>query len=135
MNRRTRWIATGAVAVAALGGATGIAVASGGDDDASDTPISGQPLDQASAAALEHTGGGTVIETETGDDGAAYGVEIRLASGRVVEVSLDDRFAVIGSATDDDGPTPRTVRPTETPRVRLWSDTCSCAGHQPPDEA
>jgi len=55
------------------------------------------------AAALEHTGGGTVVETEAGDDGAAYGVEIRLEDGRVVEVNLDQDFNVIGDEADDDG--------------------------------
>jgi uncharacterized membrane protein YkoI len=60
-------------------------------------------LEKATAAALQHTGGGTVIETEAGDDGAAYGVEIRLDDGRVVEVGLDANFEIIGQETDDDG--------------------------------
>ncbi|HET9250333.1 MAG TPA: hypothetical protein VFP13_10420, partial [Actinomycetota bacterium] len=71
-----------------------------GDDD---RPLTGSALERASAAALASTGGGTVIETEVGDDGAAYGVEVRLEDGRVVEVSLDADFAVVGSTTDDDG--------------------------------
>jgi uncharacterized membrane protein YkoI len=45
-----------------------------------------------------------VIESEAGDDGAAYGVEIRLEDGRVVEVSLDANFNVVGDEADDDGP-------------------------------
>jgi hypothetical protein len=101
MSRR---LALGAaVAVGALAATGGIAIASGvgGDDD---KPLTGTTLAKASAAALAHTGGGTVVETEIGDDGAAYGVEVRLASGRVVEVSLDDRFGVLGQETDDDGP-------------------------------
>ena len=61
-------------------------------------------LDKATAAALEHTGGGTVIETEVGDDGGAYGVEIRLDDGSVVEVTLDESFGVISQETDEDGP-------------------------------
>jgi hypothetical protein len=56
------------------------------------------------AAALEHTGGGTVIETEIGDEGAAYGVEIRLEDGTVIEIGLDERFNVIGEEAEDDGP-------------------------------
>ncbi len=51
-----------------------------------------------------HTGGGTVTETETGDDGAVYSVEIELDDGRQVEVNLDENFDVIGQETDDDGP-------------------------------
>jgi hypothetical protein len=58
--------------------------------------------EKAIAAALQYTGGGTVIETEAGDDGAAYGVEIRLANGRAVEVGLDANFKVIGQESDDE---------------------------------
>ncbi|MGQ0669184.1 MAG: PepSY domain-containing protein [Actinomycetota bacterium] len=101
MDRKTRWIAGGALAVAVIGGGTGFALAAGGDDD---KPLAGSTLDKATAAALEFTGGGTVVETEVGDDGAAYGVEIRLDDGSVVEVGLDASFNVIGQEGDDDGP-------------------------------
>ena len=77
----------------------GFAVAAGGEDD---RPLTGSSLQKATAAALAHTGGGTVTETEVGDDGAAYGVEIRLADGRQVEVNLDENFDVIGQENDDD---------------------------------
>lgn len=100
MDRRTRWIAGGAIALAVIGGGTGIAIAGAGDDD---RPLTGSDLERATAAALAQTGGGTVVETEVGDDGAAYGVEIRLDDGRVVEVELDANFEVIGQEADDDG--------------------------------
>jgi hypothetical protein len=96
---RKRWIAGGALALAVVGGTTGFAIANSGDDQ----PLTGSALDEATAAALAHTGGGTVVETEVGDDGAAYGVEIRLDDGGVVEVALDRTFHVIGAAPDDDG--------------------------------
>ena len=100
MNRRKKLIAGGIVALAVIGGGTGIAIATGlGDDE----PLTGSTLEQATAAALEHTGGGTVIESEAGDGGAAYGVEVRLDDGRVVEVALDENFNVIGQESDDDG--------------------------------
>ena len=83
MDRRTKWIAGGALALVVIGGGTGVAIATGAADN--DEPLTGSTLDQARAAALEYTGGGTVIESEAGDDGAAYGVEIRLEDGRVVE--------------------------------------------------
>ena len=70
---------------------------------ATTTSRSPSALDKATAAALEHTGGGTVTETEVGDDGAAYGVEVRLDDGSQVEVSLDENFKVIGQEADDDG--------------------------------
>ena len=100
MDRRKKLIAAAIVALAVIGGGTGIAIATGlGDDE----PLTGSTLDQATAAALEHTGGGTVIETEVGDGGAAYGVEVRLDDGSVVEVALDANFNVIGQESDDDG--------------------------------
>ena len=95
-----RWLMGGALAIVVVGAGTGLAIANTGDDD---QPLTGSALDQATAAALEHTGGGTVIETEVGDDGAVFGVEIRLDGGRVVEVSLDGSFNVIGDEADDDG--------------------------------
>ncbi len=99
MNRR---IALIIAAVLALGAVTaGIAVAGAGGDE---KPLTGSSLEQATEAALAHTGGGTVTETETGDDGAAYSVEIKLDDGRQVEVNLDENFEVIGQETDDDGP-------------------------------
>jgi hypothetical protein len=78
----------------------GIAIAAGGGDD---QPLRGATLERASAAALAATGGGTVTESEVADDGAAYEVEIRLPDGSQVEVRLDERFAVIGRESDDDG--------------------------------
>ena len=99
MNRRKKLIAGGIVALAVIGGGTGIAIATGlGDDE----PLTGSTLEQATAAAVQHTGG-TVIESEAGDGGAAYGVEVRLDDGRVVEVALDENFNVIGQESDDDG--------------------------------
>ena len=47
-----------------------------------------------------------MTETEVGDDGAAYGVEIRLDDGSQVEVNLDENFAVTGQSPDDDGSGP-----------------------------
>jgi uncharacterized membrane protein YkoI len=97
----TRKIAVLAALVLAVGAiSAGFAIAAGGDDD---KPLTGSNLQKATAAALVHTGGGTVVETEVGDDGAAYGVEVRLDDGRVVEVNLDENFDVVGQENDDDG--------------------------------
>ena len=46
--------------------------------------------------------GRTVTEAEVGDDGAAYGVEVRKDDGTQVEVRLDETFSVIGSEIDDE---------------------------------
>jgi flagellar biosynthesis/type III secretory pathway M-ring protein FliF/YscJ len=85
--------------VAALAIGAGVVWAGSSDDK----PLQGNLYDRATEAALEHVGGGTVIETELGDDGAAYGVEIRKDDGTVVEVNLDENFEVIGEEADDDG--------------------------------
>lgn len=98
MTRKLALIVTLVLVAGAI--SAGFAVAAGGEDD---RPLTGPSLEQATAAALAHTGGGTVTETEVGDDGAAYGVEIRLADGRQVEVNLDENFDVIGQENDDDG--------------------------------
>jgi uncharacterized membrane protein YkoI len=99
MQRRTRWIAAAGLAVAVAGGI--VAAAADGDTD---QELTGATRDRAVAAALAATGGGTVLETEAGDDGAAYGVEVRLTDGRQVEVNLDEAFRVIGQAADEDKP-------------------------------
>lgn len=108
MNKRKRWLLAGAVALVLVAGSIGIGLAKGGDDDGageatdSDQPLTGTDRDRAAAAALEAVGGGTVTEVEIGDDGAAYGVEIRAEDGSQVEVMLDAAFAVIGTEGDDE---------------------------------
>lgn len=102
MERKTKLAIAAGIAAAAVTGGAGLALAGGGSD--SDRPLAGSDLARATEAALAHTGGGTVVETEVGDDGAAYGVEIRLPDGSVVEVNLDARFDVIGSSPDEDRP-------------------------------
>jgi uncharacterized membrane protein YkoI len=102
VKRRTQIViasATFAAAIAAAG--TGIAVASGGDDS-HDVPITGAALDQASAAALAHTGGGRVTATEVGDEESYYQVEITLDGGAQVDVQLDKSFVVVASAADNE---------------------------------
>ncbi|MGZ5324339.1 MAG: PepSY domain-containing protein [Solirubrobacterales bacterium] len=103
---RNRKIIAVAAAVAALGGG-GAAIASatgvGDDDDGSEQAISGAALDQASAAALEHTGGGTVSDTEVGDEESLYEVEVTLPDGSQTDVQLDEQFNVVGDETDSAG--------------------------------
>jgi uncharacterized membrane protein YkoI len=90
-------VAAGVVAVAAAGAA----VAATGDDD--DRPITGPALEQASAAALEHTGEGRVSDTEVGDEESYYEVEVTLDNGDEVDVQLDRSFAVVGDERDGSG--------------------------------
>jgi hypothetical protein len=107
MTRKLALIGALVLAIGAL--SAGIAVAAGGvgggDDggDGMDQPISGSALDQARAAALSHTGGGRVSETEVGEGESYYEVEVIRADGSQVEVHLDENFNVVGASPDDDG--------------------------------
>ena len=103
MQPRTRLVtgafAVGAVVAVAGGVLAAPAISQSGDDQ----ELTGKTRDRAVDAALKVTGGGTVTETEMGDDGAAYGVEILLPDGRQIEVNLDRDMNVIGQEADDDG--------------------------------
>lgn len=98
MRTRTKVVTAAAVAVVVAGAAATVSVATGSDD----RPLEGADLERATASALAHTGEGEVVESEVGDGGAVYEVEVRLDDGSVVEVQLDERFEVTGSETDDD---------------------------------
>jgi uncharacterized membrane protein YkoI len=108
MRRSTKWIAAGTVAVAAAAAGTGVAVARGSDD--AEAPITGSALEQATRAALAHTGGGRVTETEVGDEDSYYEVEVTRDDGSQVDVQLDRNFNVVteiadsDTGTDDDEP-------------------------------
>ncbi len=82
MTRKTKRIAaTAVVCGAAAVGATAIATAGGENDDGTETAITGSALKGASDAALAHTGGGRVAETEAGDEESYYEVEVTNADG------------------------------------------------------
>jgi uncharacterized membrane protein YkoI len=104
MQRRAKIaVATAGAAVLVAAAGTGIAVASGGeDDDGNETPLTGADLERASDAALEHTGGGRVSETESGDEESAYEVEVTLDDGSQVDVQLDRDFQVVSSESDSE---------------------------------
>jgi hypothetical protein len=98
MDRRAKLIVGGALTVALLGGGTGAAVAAGGGDN--EAPITGPALAAASAAALAHTGGGRVSDTEVGDEDGYYEVEVTRDDGSQVDVHLDRDMKVLGSKAD-----------------------------------
>jgi hypothetical protein len=100
----TRKVALIAVLVVALGAILGgVAVAAGGDDDATEEPIVGSALARVSAAALEYTKGGKVTGTEVGDEESYYEVEVTRGDGSQVDVQLDKGFNVVSSEGDRDG--------------------------------
>jgi uncharacterized membrane protein YkoI len=95
--RTATFIAAGAVAAALLV-ATGAAA---GSDDA-ESPITGPALDAAAEAALAHTGGGRVTDTEVGDEDSYYEVEVTLPDGDQVDVQLDAQFNVVDQMADSE---------------------------------
>ena len=90
--------ALAAIGVTAIAG-VGIAQAASGSDE-HQRPITGAALDEASAAALDHTGGGRVTETEVGDEDSYYEVEVTMDDGRQIDVQLDKDFHVVGDKVD-----------------------------------
>lgn len=89
------------VAVLAVAGGAGAALATG-DDDATERPIEGPELQQAEDAALAETGGGRVTETEVDDEESKYEVEVTLDDGSQVDVQLDEQLQVVGAEGDTD---------------------------------
>ena len=87
------------VIVAIAGSAGGAVIAIGGDDE---QPITGSALDQASQAALDHTGGGRVTGTEIGDEESFYEVEVTRDDGSQMDVQLDENFNVVGDKVDNE---------------------------------
>ena len=101
MTKRNKVIAAGAGVLALVAGGVGIATA--GSDGDSEQQISGDSLAKAEAAALEHTGGGTVTDTEQGDEESYYEVEVTLDDGSQVDVQLDRSFEVVGDEAEGVG--------------------------------
>ncbi len=102
-QKRTRLIA---IVIAAVAVVTAIVLAGGSVfadvvDRDSETPITGEALERASAAALEYLGEGRVTDTEVGDEDGYYEVEVTLDDGSEVDVHLDETFTVLGRETDE----------------------------------
>lgn len=96
MNRVSKTVIAAAAAAGIVAGGVGIAGASSGADGDNDVPITGEALEQATAAALAETGGGEVTETEVENEGnTAYEVEITMDDGTVLEVEMDADFNVL----------------------------------------
>lgn len=93
--RRKRVVlpALATVAVLAVGGTVWAASA----DD-----VTGAERDRVAAAATKAAGGGEALEIEKADDpGEAYEVEVRLADGTEVDVTLDRDLGVVATDRDD----------------------------------
>ena len=97
MRKHIKVLVVGAAALAIAAGGAGIAAATGGDDS---KPITGSALEQASAAALQATGGGEVTGTEVSDEESYYEVEVTSSDGSQTDVQLDRDFNVVGEKAD-----------------------------------
>jgi uncharacterized membrane protein YkoI len=104
MHARAINIKTGLVAAAAamllLVGA-GVAYATGGDSSAQQT---GDNVEKAKSAALDHTNGGNVTETEVGDEEGYYEIEVTRDDGSQADVHLDRDFNVLSTSADNESP-------------------------------
>ncbi len=101
MSRMKKIVVGVAVGMIALGAGAGVVLASGGEDK--EQPITGEELEKASDAALDHMGEGRVTATELQDEEGYYEVEVTKDDGRQVDVHLDRDFHVIDSSADSDG--------------------------------
>jgi hypothetical protein len=95
-----KWLVAGTVVV--VGGAVGAGAVIANQADDTDVPITGPALEQATIAALAHTGEGHVTGTEVGDEDSYYEVEVTLNDGSQVDVQLDRNFNVVSDKVDDD---------------------------------
>lgn len=104
MKKRSKVLIVGASALALAAGGAGVAGATGGGDGS--RAITGKALEQASAAALQATGGGAVSGTEVGDEESYYQVEVTKADGSKVDVQLDRGFNSVGQSADSESQAP-----------------------------
>lgn len=102
-GRLKRSLIAGGVLAALAGGGAAIAGATGGGDDDDGTPITGSALDRAKAAALDHTGGGRVTDSEVADEDGYYEVEVTREDGSQVDVHLTRNFDLLDTKADGDG--------------------------------
>jgi hypothetical protein len=73
-----------------------VSVATGSQDQS----LEGLELQRATEAALEYTGEGQVVESESGEGEGAYEVAVLMDDGSVVEVHLDESFEVTGTEAE-----------------------------------
>jgi uncharacterized membrane protein YkoI len=91
LSRKAMIIGGSVLAIAAGGAATAIATSNDGEGGAT-----GPQADQAKAAALEITQGGTANAVERdSENGATWEVEITKPDGNTVDVRLDQNYQLV----------------------------------------
>ena len=99
INIKTGLVAA-AVAMLLLLGA-GVAYAAGDDSSAQPT---GDNIEKAKSAALDHTNGGIVTGTEVDDEEGYYEIEVTSDDGSQADVHLDRDFKVLSTSADNENP-------------------------------
>jgi uncharacterized membrane protein YkoI len=97
MKFQRKYLVVGGAILAIAAGGTGAALATGtvGGDDGNET-ITGPAADQATAAALKITHGGTANSVERdSENGATYEVEVTKPDGNTVDVRLDQNYDLV----------------------------------------
>jgi hypothetical protein len=105
VRRRLIFIVAGVAALAAfaLGGAALAGATQGSQEDADEPTPTGQAAEQAKAAALKETGGGSVTGLERDpEDGRVYEVEVTKPDGSVADIDLDGSYKVVAVDEDKD---------------------------------
>lgn len=96
-------IAIAVIAFGIVGVLTGGAIAVASSD--SEGGVGGPTADRAVTAALAATGGGTATAVERdGENGATWEVEVTQPDGSIVDVRLDENYAVIVVEGDSESP-------------------------------
>ena len=104
MHARIINVKTGLVAaLAALLLLVGAGVAYATGDDSSSQPT-GDNIEKAKSAALDHTNGGNVTGTEVGDEEGYYEIEVTSDDGSRADVHLDRNFNVLTTSADNENP-------------------------------
>jgi hypothetical protein len=104
MHARAINIKTGLVAAAvAMLLLLGAGVAYAASDHSSAQPT-GDNIEKAKSAALDHTNGGSVTGTEVGDEEGYYEIEVTSDDGSQADVHLDRDFKVLSTSADNESP-------------------------------
>jgi hypothetical protein len=94
MNWKRRYLIVGGSIFAIAAGGAGVATATGGGDPAEQAH--GPGADQARAAALQITHGGTANAVERdSENGATWEVEVTKTDGNTVDVRLDQDYRLV----------------------------------------
>jgi len=101
MNLKTLLIAAAVALLLVIGGASGIAYATGDD---SEEQATGPGVEKAKSTALDYTNGGRVTGSEVGDEEGYYEIEVTRDDGSQVDVHLDRNFNVLDTKADHESP-------------------------------